>query len=329
MFRWPAVDLPASHRATAGNIPCSTTEQHVICLMIHLEHYISPASLPSKPSKRVPCFYRKRAAENNAPLPGTAHTSLLRPFWTSFAMVKARSFLVAALLVACCCGALAHQCSSTAQRGGSCGNGVCCSSGQCCSKFGKKCAAASARFGCSVLRRSCRCRQCVQHAYDNVAAQSPSSQCRSTTMLKFTGSCPVEPALSLPFPGFCGETDAHCGAGCQSPFGRCNGGGSRPQPSHPQPQQPDNNRHTPRPERGSSNSGDDACGEMLGMVNDARAKAGARPLRCASELFGPAKRMSDDMARNNRLPKDHKGGLGRPSACSRHVGWSYVTWLAS
>lgn len=106
-------------------------------------------------------------------------------------------------------------------------------------------------------------------------------------------------------PGFCGVTSDHCGAGCQSPFGRCNGGSSSSQP-RPQPRQPATSRPNPQPERTSSSNGggDDICGAMLGMVNAARGRVGARPLRCASELYPAAKNHSDDMARNRFLSHD-------------------------
>ncbi|KAL2918406.1 hypothetical protein HK105_201806 [Polyrhizophydium stewartii] len=43
--------------------------------------------------------------------------------------------------------------------------------------------------------------------------------------------CPND--LCCSFASYCGSTDAHCGANCQSPFGRCNGVAPSPSPSPP------------------------------------------------------------------------------------------------
>jgi uncharacterized protein YkwD len=48
------------------------------------------------------------------------------------------------------------------------------------------------------------------------------------------------------------------------------------------------------------------CIDMLGLVNQARARQGLRPVSCANELHPSAQRHSNDMARNRFLA--HKGG---------------------
>lgn len=66
-----------------------------------------------------------------------------------------------------------------------------------------------------------------------------------------------------------------------------------------------NNGRRPQPQPQAVNGGGGGmCGNMLPLVNQARASAGQGPLRCSRELDGAAQAHNNDQARMHRMTHD-------------------------
>ncbi|KAH6601443.1 hypothetical protein BASA50_001586 [Batrachochytrium salamandrivorans] len=124
-------------------------------------------------------------------------------------------------------------------RGGSCPTGLCCSRVGWCGTTAAHCG-----VGCQTPFGTCN------------GGTPPPSPSPSPPVVDRTcgngrgGSCPT--GLCCSRVGWCGTTAAHCGVGCQTPFGTCNGGTPPPSPSPSPP--------TPLPSTGSR------CGSLFGGV---------------------------------------------------------------
>jgi len=93
-------------------------------------------------------------------------------------------------------------------------NGMCgpsygsCPSGQCCSKYGY----------CGTSDAHCKPSSC-QPSYGTCTANTNTKISTDGTCGSSKGSCPN--GLCCSKYGYCGDSEAHCGAGCQSAFGIC------------------------------------------------------------------------------------------------------------
>jgi len=124
-------------------------------------------------------------------------------------------------------------------KAGNCGPGVgSCPSGQCCSKYGY-CGTTDAhcKSGCQNNYGICYSETSNKKSYTTTKkTTTKKTTTRKTTTKKATttklpvsnngmcgpseGICPGTACCSKY--GYCGNTEAHCGAGCQSEFGSCN-----------------------------------------------------------------------------------------------------------
>ena len=85
-----------------------------------------------------------------------------------------------------------------------------CPSGQCCSKYGY-CGTSEKHCGTGCQSEFGQCGLNV----NNIIPVSTTGKCGAAD-----GRCPDGKCCSKY--GYCGTTDKHCGAGCQSEFGQCN-----------------------------------------------------------------------------------------------------------
>jgi len=113
---------------------------------------------------------------------------------------------------------------SVATAAKNCGPGIGgCPAGQCCSKYGY----------CGTTEAHCGAGCQIEFGYCQISNNTSSSSNASTNVKVSTsgrcgidyGTCPNNKCCSKY--GYCGTSDAHCGAGCQSEFGVCQNGTSK------------------------------------------------------------------------------------------------------
>jgi len=127
---------------------------------------------------------------------------------------------------------------SVATAAKNCGPGIGgCPAGQCCSKYGY-CGTTDAHCGAGCQVEFGYCQTTNKTSNSNTSSSSkPSTNVKTSTSGrcgKDFGSCPNNKCCSKY--GYCGTTDSHCGAGCQSEFGICqNGTNKTPSSSKPTP----------------------------------------------------------------------------------------------
>ncbi|OUM57191.1 carbohydrate-binding module family 18 protein, partial [Piromyces sp. E2] len=186
---------------------------------------------------------------------------------------------------------------------GKCGPGYgSCKSGYCCSKFGW-CGSTSYYCGAGCQSEFGRCDGSNKSATPNVNDLPRKSRCGPGV-----GSC--SPGDCCSEYGWCGVTTGHCGAGCQSEFGRCDGSSKPSTPNVNDLRAPSNNKDRKSrcgPGVGSCSPGD--CCSEYGWCGVTTGHCGAG---CQSE-FGRCDGSSKPATPNVndlRAPSNNKGRCG-------------------
>ncbi|KAL2915253.1 hypothetical protein HK105_205118 [Polyrhizophydium stewartii] len=145
-------------------------------------------------------------------------------------------------------------------RCGSGGNGVQCPNNLCCS-FASWCGNTDAHCGTGCQSPFGRCNsQTTSASPTRSPTPSPTPSTIPDVRCGSGGNgvqCPNN--LCCSFASWCGNTDAHCGTGCQSPFGRCNSQTTSASPTR-SPVSPTPSQASPTPSPTLIISPDGTCG---------------------------------------------------------------------